>query len=989
MIRDFLAARKTRAGTSALVRMPTGTGKSGVIAVAAHNLVETGDVLLLTPWDALVTQLADDVRRRFWKRIGAQPPTGKSIHRLYPSTARQSLQEYGPGTIWTATIATLQQLFNGYQADYRSLADRVRLVVVDEGHYEPALVWAKAVRGLNRPTVLFTATPYRNDLKYFNVDRHRHSYQYSHAEAESDHYLRTVQFETHDFDSPESFCDALLTAVDRRLGDGPGSKVIVRCQSQNSVQRITMELKARQRSVVGIHERFQAGDQGNVLRRHVPKDPEAEPSQFWVHQHKLTEGIDAAQFKMVAFCEPFASERAFVQQVGRVLRNPGRDPGSVAWVFSSPAARLEATWDTYRSYDTSTKNIGLPASPRKFARQQLVTQYFDGRFRTTFDLDAPDLHLEFLYPLSVRVYDTRVPLDLNAVAESVDAALEESDCEVGPVTAPMLGMRVHPYIAVRNSPLLARSVFTEFEVGFTVYRQVGRYLFYYDTQGIVAAPVSLLTQVDPDRLRRLYSGSAARLTSVSTINSDLGPHSPRRRSLQARSVDELGPDLSNHTHLAATVTGRTAYRDRDGGLDAKRENQTRHRYVGFTKSRIRDGGMLEFKDYVSWLDSLASSLDDQATRPLPVFDRYAEVIGQPADVKPANILLDIPSNLFETIRDDGVQEWLDIEDLCMDVRDGTFRCVANDAEYPVSIAWDGTRNRYNLSCPDLDERFSTVNAIAVPRARTLISYLNDEQAFRVIPASAGSDYCMYTGRLFCRPRLPLGGRAATASLDLLELISGVDALSAIKSEKGERGSATGAGWAAGSLFHLIDTLGAGTGLAGELQGVDLLVCDDMGTESADFLALDSAGGRAIAMHLKAWPTAKRISASALHEVSSQALKNLGYLQPYVREAPKNVGRWSGRWDGGAVGRVDHRIRKGAQGTTGSKAWRQFLSALRDPKTSREVWLVLGQGPPKSLLVTECRKRTPTAELIQMLYSLQSTWTSVASLGARLRVFSAS
>ena len=128
------------------------------------------------------------------------------------------------------------------------------------------------------------------------------------------------------------------------------------------------------------------------------------------------------------------------------------------------------------------------------------------------------------------------------------------------------------------------------------------------------------------------------------------------------------------------------------------------------------------------------------------------------------------------------------------------------------------------------------DATAVHDARSLISYLNNEQAFRIIPASPDGDYCIYTGRLFCRPRLPLGGRADDASVDLLELVSGVAALSRISSEKGDRDSTTGHGWAAGSLFHLIDTLGAGTSMDAELQGIDLLVCDDMGTEIADFLA---------------------------------------------------------------------------------------------------------------------------------------------------------
>ena len=43
------------------------------------------------------------------------------------------------------------------------------LILVDEGHYEPAVSWSKGVRELNRPTVLLSATPYRNDFKSFRV----------------------------------------------------------------------------------------------------------------------------------------------------------------------------------------------------------------------------------------------------------------------------------------------------------------------------------------------------------------------------------------------------------------------------------------------------------------------------------------------------------------------------------------------------------------------------------------------------------------------------------------------------------------------------------------------------------------------------------------------------------------------------------------------------------------------------------------------------
>ena len=99
MIQGFLAARRARSGTSALVRMPTGTGESGVIAVAAHLLVETGDVLLFTPWDVLVRQLADDIRSRFWGRIGGRSADAKGYSAALPVEHRRVTPELPPGTI--------------------------------------------------------------------------------------------------------------------------------------------------------------------------------------------------------------------------------------------------------------------------------------------------------------------------------------------------------------------------------------------------------------------------------------------------------------------------------------------------------------------------------------------------------------------------------------------------------------------------------------------------------------------------------------------------------------------------------------------------------------------------------------------------------------------------------------------------------------------------------------------------------------------------
>ena len=67
------------------------------------------------------------------------------------------------------------------------------MIIVDEGHREPAPKWAESVRELKKPTVLFTATPCRNDHKMFNVDPD-YVYTYSHHKAVNERYIREVKF---------------------------------------------------------------------------------------------------------------------------------------------------------------------------------------------------------------------------------------------------------------------------------------------------------------------------------------------------------------------------------------------------------------------------------------------------------------------------------------------------------------------------------------------------------------------------------------------------------------------------------------------------------------------------------------------------------------------------------------------------------------------------------------------------------------------------
>jgi superfamily II DNA or RNA helicase len=968
LIERYLAARPKPTG-SALIRMPTGTGKSGVIAVAAHHLAPKGHVLVLAPWEALVRQLLSDVQTRFWVRINMAAPRTQASRLLPSNAAAQLAAAAGNDRIFVSTVATLKDLQRGQPQVYAALARSLSLVLVDEGHYEPAPNWSLAVRGLGKPVVLLTATPYRNDLKYFVVDE-RFIYSYSHEEAERERFVRQVRFHEEEWTSAAAFSRQLI-AFCRRTFDARPPRVIVRCAREETVRQITGALTARGASAVGIHERFAAGD--GLMVRSVP-DPDAPNGpEYWVHQFKLIEGIDNPDFRILAVYEPLGNERSFVQQVGRILRNPNRSGTEASWVFCKPGDNLTESWRAYRDFDRDARNQTY-RSPAEIARSQPL-QYCDRRFREPFDVDDPEVAHDFDYPRATQVFIFEAGTSLDELDQAIRKEWNEYDLSLGAGQIPDAHTRVIPYIAQRNSPLLLRKSFGEYALGFTIYRRVRGYLFYYDTHGFTPEALALVPRVEPSALARLYRGKQARLTSVSLRNTNLGRYDVRRRTLQAFAIDELAPDLGDQAHFASTATGFTEVAGRS----------LLNRYVGFTRGRIRDrvGGATPFEDYVQWIDALADELDTTHTPVRSVFERYAQVVSTPKDPRPENILLDFAPEGFRQARHlTKKPELLHITDLCLAVNPaGNAACEANGHAYELHVSWSAVTGTYHLDGGELNAAYE--NASSEPRAPSLLAFLNRTQAFRVIPRAAR--YTVYSRGRFYRPRVPLFGAVASDRFDLLRVLQAVPQLAAIASEKGDPGSVVGngAGWAAGSLFHFIDTLGADTTLATDLATVELLVCDDLSTELADFIGLDQERRRVIAFHAKAFPVAKSLSASALHEVTAQALKNLGYLQPFFVGSPKNLARWDGPWRGGRIGVVNRRIRRG--NATGTQAWERIRAALRDPDYSREVWLVLGHGLSKAALEQARSAPSPPAETIQIIYSLQSTWSSVSAVGARLRV----
>jgi superfamily II DNA or RNA helicase len=983
-ISDYIEAESDG---SALIRMPTGTGKTGVIATVARCLPNIQNVLVLTPWAALRKQLERDLNNRFWSRIGVDPePWPADFKLVFPSTIRKSVEESKGKTIFIGTITALQATLASSESDFHALRKKIDLVFVDEGHREPAPKWGHAVRGLGKPTVLLTATPYRNDHKIFNVDS-VHIYPYSHRKAVEERFIREVQFHETNFKmTAESFVKELLDFYNgpfrrSRPSAVKNHRVIVRCQTDAEVNEVAAVLKERGESVVAIHERFTDEEENYI--QDVP-ETDAENATFWVHQNKLIEGIDDPRFSLVAIYGPFTNARSLVQQVGRVLRNPSRAPDQIAWVFSNVAHAQKPFWDGYRAYEEDFERNPARREVRQhfftIVQQQPEFEYFDGAYRKRFDFNAPDLHLAFKYPLAANVFRLPKRFDMKEFHAALAQEWHEADLEIIRTEHPDKDTLVQVYVSFGNSPLLKDEAFIGYKIGITVVHRDGNLVYFWDSEGNSCEYLTgNVEPVSPIRLQRLFAGTQSRLSQLSLMNMDLGRRSIRRRTVHAHSLSETAPGLADHFHFCSTAAGHVG----------SSPDELQRRYVGFTRGRVSDFSTpsVDLAMYLEWMNKISMELNDNNNAEVDLFERFADFVPPPEDTEAQNILFDL-EEAFELYRTKALDPEkgptkLDTDDLCLAVgtdHPGIVQWNLNGKPYDVQISYDAERKRYLLECPKLERAYVRIEG----QGQNLVSYLNREQSFRIVPATPN---VIYSHGRFYAPKLRLGGVQGKNKLDLFQILEETDELGNLHQEKFPALD-SGSGWSDGTVFHLIDSLGQGTQMNKLMRGFDILICDDAGkNEIADFIATDSATRRVVLIHAKAARETRLLSASAFADVCNQAVKNLDILTPFSAIEPTNLQSWGAKWRASwnkVPQVVDRRIRKGPKSP--SEAWQRIRNIIRDPAANREVWIVVGSTFSREEFRDAANRTKQPPEVIQILYSLQSTWGSVASIGARLRVF---
>ena len=653
----------------------------------------------------------------------------------------------------------------------------------------------------------------------------------------------------------------------------------------------------------------------------------------------------------------FGNEKELVQQIGRVVRRrqpQGTRDDATAFVYVRPQSGSPAAFSAYRAYEKAAQQKGRPLVldseeyGRKLRELGVLAEYSGRRYRLAppADLDKSGgtteeerarqaavaaLIADVRPQRRVVVFDVGGAFDFSAWSKRVTAAIERDDRDVIAEGVPSPDRQLHVVVShiVETSDLFERTALLENRYAATVsYLYDGR-LYVYDSSGgsqtEAPAPASSVGQLVPEQDDTL-------IRSVALASLDPGANAVRSSVFSGRSLANAPPAISDLMNSVSRATARVT------DISGDRVS----RYVGFANGRVSDArpGHISLGEFATWCEGLGRELNAPARR-AGYFDRYGRPVTPPAPVVPVLLMLDVDRLNVDFAKQVGGREiGLMLDDYSVlptpDATSADFHLKFGGLEegqpvtYAATITYDAARERFRFESPDLRE---FVGKSDIGRDIVLESAIDRQQAMRMLldPPPFG-----YVDGKF----VEFSTRSEAMKGVLNDLLFSDPDLIARTSEKGSAGD--GVHWDPTSLFDLIDRRNGRFPTVPDLDRDWMLVCDDMGTELADFIAVDPGPEPAIAfIHCKRKRIVSTVSASGLHDVLAQATKNLDFLR--LGGSPIPAARrltWGKTWTAGPQYVVASRLRGLNPPPSSEAAFNLVADVLANAATRRFVVAVV-------------------------------------------------
>jgi DNA repair protein RadD len=367
----------------ALVQVPTGCGKTGLMAITPFG-ISRGRVLVVTPGliinDGVLSNLDSSSPDNFWLKRNVI----FSLHHL-PSVSRYKsglpLEAMDRSNIVIGNIQQMLRRNSGSLVNRGLPPDYFDMILVDEAHHAPAESWQEVFDTFpNAKKVLFTGTPFRGDGEPIHGEL---VYNYSLGEAMAAGLVKGMIRETHIPDkltfTVDGYDGPLTLGEVRRIKDQDwisrnvaysdecSERVIgrsIRLLNEKRSTGIEHKILASACSIAhaeqiralyeaaGVKATIVHSDLSLDVREANIRDFELDRAQVMVHVSILGEGYDHPLISMVAMFKPYRSLNEYAQIAGRalrVIRDPkATDIDNTAHLVYHQELDLDKLWEYFR-----------------------------------------------------------------------------------------------------------------------------------------------------------------------------------------------------------------------------------------------------------------------------------------------------------------------------------------------------------------------------------------------------------------------------------------------------------------------------------------------------------------------------------------------------------------------------------------------------------------------------------------------------------------
>lgn len=406
-----IAAHFTIRNESAIITMPTGSGKTGVLLLTAFVL-RANRVLVITPSRLVRNQIKEQFKDLGLLKeinvIETSQPTPKVLEveeRIGNLTDWEKLKEYD------VTVATPNSISPGYENIPSPPEDMFDLILVDEAHHSPAHTWDEIFKAFpNAKRILFTATPFRADKREI---KGRFVYTYPLRKAYADKIYGEIEYAPV-MPQPNKSNDRCIAEIAEKVFDedrvkGFNHYLMVRTDSKKRAK----ELAELYGSVTKLKLKLiHSGHTYRHIKNTIEQLRSGELDGI-ICVDMLGEGFDFPNLKIAAIHSPHKSLEVTLQFIGRFARTGGQKIGKAHFVAVPNEIQIE-TQNLYES-NAIWQEIILNLSETRIEREIHIREEL-GRFAdpTIVDFETQDLSLYSLRPYShVKIYQISESVNIN------------------------------------------------------------------------------------------------------------------------------------------------------------------------------------------------------------------------------------------------------------------------------------------------------------------------------------------------------------------------------------------------------------------------------------------------------------------------------------------------------------------------------------------------------------------------------------------------